>query len=786
MSTPRSTAWSRDPLLRSLVGGALLVSVSVALGLAGRGPDGTLPLPWFVPTMDAALVLIAVAITVLALGRWRVLGDPASFWTVVGFSGFGLGALFHFLTFPGVLGPGRAILAATPSASLWANFAANLSLVVSLILSATARAPAGATRVWSRLLAAWPLALVALHLGLVASAADLPVLVEPDGRFTLRVRVGNGLAAALSAAGVLLSARRYLRTRDVLSARVAVCQLLLFHFAVLSVFAAPVRFGVWWYVQVSSWVVGFCAVLLGLLTAYVGLYRSEQERKEELRASEEKFRSVFEKAAIGMARVRLADARCIDVNDACCQMLGRPREELLRTTWTELTRPDDREPGLASFRRMAAGALDSYTVEQRLLRGDGGEVWAQLTLSAVHDAQGRPDYQIAVIADVTERKRAELALREADRRKSEFLGMLSHELRNPLAPIRTSLHVLDRAVPGGPQARRAREVVDRQVAHLTRLVDDLLDVTRVSRGKVELRRTTLDLAALVRRASEDHRALLEGDGVALAVHAPAERIPVHGDEARLAQIVGNLLQNARKFTPAGGRVDVSVAREGGTARLSVRDTGAGIDPEFLPQLFQPFLQGKQTLARSEGGLGLGLALVRGLAELHGGAARAASEGRGRGSEFTVELPLAPAAPDARAAPSRAAGRGRSLRVLVVDDNRDAAESLAELVELFGHEVEIALDGPSAVAQAAAHRPEVILCDIGLPGMDGYQVARSIRAAHDGAVRLVALSGYAQPEDVQRAAEAGFDAHVAKPADPDRLERLLAGPAGRGADAPPAP
>jgi PAS domain S-box-containing protein len=261
---------------------------------------------------------------------------------------------------------------------------------------------------------------------------------------------------------------------------------------------------------------------------------------------------------------------------------------------------------------------------------------------------GAPALGLLSIRDVTDRSRAEQAvreanaqLREADRRKDEFLGMLSHELRNPLAPIRNALFILDHAAPDGPQARRAREIANRQLAHLTRLVDDLLDVTRVARGKVELRRADLDVAALARRAADDHRALMQDRDLELDLHLPAEPVLVYGDETRLSQVLGNLLQNAAKFTPAGGRVALEVRALGGRAELRVRDTGAGIAPEVLPRIFEPFTQARQTLARSEGGLGLGLAMVRGLVALHGGEVRATSPGPGRGTEFVVTLPLAP-------------------------------------------------------------------------------------------------------------------------------------------------
>jgi signal transduction histidine kinase len=258
-----------------------------------------------------------------------------------------------------------------------------------------------------------------------------------------------------------------------------------------------------------------------------------------------------------------------------------------------------------------------------------------------------PALGLLAIRDVTDRSRAEQAvrevnaqLREADRRKDEFLGMLSHELRNHLAPIRNALFILDHAPPDGPQARRAREIANRQLAHMTRLVDDLLDVTRVARGKVELRRADLDVAALARRAADDHRALMQDRDLELDLHLPAEPVVVNGDETRLAQVLGNLLQNAAKFTPAGGRVALEVCAVDGRAELRVRDTGAGISPDVLPRIFEPFTQASQTLARSEGGLGLGLAMVRGLVALHGGEVRAASAGPGQGTEFTVTLPLA--------------------------------------------------------------------------------------------------------------------------------------------------
>jgi signal transduction histidine kinase/CheY-like chemotaxis protein len=380
---------------------------------------------------------------------------------------------------------------------------------------------------------------------------------------------------------------------------------------------------------------------------------------------------------------------------------------------------------------------------------------------------------LVLAASIAERRCAEEALRDADRRKDEFLAMLSHELRNPLAPIRNSAYLLQRADPASERAARARAVIERQVNHLSRLVDDLLDVTRIARGKIELRRERVDLNEVVRGAAEDHASLLREHRVALELRTARAPIWIDGDATRLAQIVGNLVHNAAKFTPPGGTTTLEVAANPEGAAIRVRDTGPGIDGALIQRLFQPFVQGDRTLARGQGGLGLGLALVKGLTELHGGSVEARNVSPG--AEFVVRLPLAQApavAPEPEVVRMRELGMRH--RVLVVEDNRDVAESLAEMVGAFGHDVEIAGDGPTALAKAHARRPDLVLCDIGLPGMDGYEVARAFRADPAlNSAQLVALSGYAQPEDVREARTAGFDRHIAKPADPDEIERLLA-------------
>ena len=304
-------------------------------------------------------------------------------------------------------------------------------------------------------------------------------------------------------------------------------------------------------------------------------------------------------------------------------------------------------------------------------------------------------------------------------------------------------------------------------------MDDLLDVTRIARGKIELRREQVDLRELVLRASEDFRLLMEERGIELRTEVPGGRTWVEADPTRITQVIGNLLHNAAKFSSQGDQVTLALVASGGTAAVRVRDTGAGIEPKLLSEVFQPFVQGQRTLARSEGGLGLGLALVKEIVELHGGTVEAESAGSGQGAEFRFALPLRDGArPPATGGtePPRAVQR----RVLVVDDNLDAADSLSDLLQVVGHSVEVAHDGPDALAKVRANPPEVVLCDIGLPGMDGYELARELRReAALGSALLIALSGYTQPEDRRRAREAGFDGHMAKPVDLEQLFQVLA-------------
>jgi signal transduction histidine kinase/ActR/RegA family two-component response regulator len=436
--------------------------------------------------------------------------------------------------------------------------------------------------------------------------------------------------------------------------------------------------------------------------------------------------------------------------------------------------------------------LDAYTVEKRFIHRQGHPVWARLTLSLVRDAHGRPYYEVAIVENITDRKRAEEALTsanarlaEADRRKDEFIAILSHELRNPLAPIRYALPLLQRERLGQPAAR-AVAVVDRQLLHLTRLVDDLLDVSRITRGKLELQKDYVTLGSIVNAATEAASPIVTAARHTLKINVANDPIWMHADAARLAQVVTNLLNNSAKYTPRGGEIALEAGTEGGEAVIRVRDNGIGIPAEALPTIFEMFRQvsgpdrgrGADSAGpdKTQGGLGIGLALVKRLVEMHGGSIDARSDGPGRGAEFVVRLPIAREASARQAAAAPAAWRApdRRLKVLVVDDNADLVEMLATLVSTLGHDVRKALDGRSAVSAATAYRPDVVFLDLGLPVMSGVEVARELKRLPEtaGAI-LIALTGWGQAEDLRQTTEGGFDHHMTKPTDPKKLERLLA-------------
>lgn len=452
----------------------------------------------------------------------------------------------------------------------------------------------------------------------------------------------------------------------------------------------------------------------------------------------------------------------------------------LRASLLPRIHPDDRQ--------RVSGAIDeaireqrALEIEYRIVRDDGVRTvysWAEFD-------PGPPRRIWGTCQDVTEQRHATTELREADRRKNEFLAILAHELRNPLAPIRQSVVVARSARASDAQRQRAFEIIERQVEHMARLLEDLLEASRISHGRLELRREPTTLGAALLSAVETARPLIQARSHNLTVDVPDESIWLDADPVRLAQIFTNLLTNAAKYTDPYGRIALRVRVEGATASVSLSDNGIGISPEQLPRVFDMFAQAHPILERTQGGLGIGLALVRGLVALHGGTIEARSAGLGHGSEFIVTFPiLAAGAPTARNGKSPTATERIVRRLLVADDNPDAADSLAMTLRLLGHEVEVAHDGRQALAIASILHPDVALLDIGMPEINGYELARQIRSEPWGRdMKLIAVTGWGQEEDRRLALEAGFDEHLTKPIDPKRLVGLVEAPGPDAQDGP---
>jgi PAS domain S-box-containing protein len=496
-----------------------------------------------------------------------------------------------------------------------------------------------------------------------------------------------------------------------------------------------------------------------------------KQAQEALRRSEAWFRTLAEASPALIWRLD-PDGSLAYVNPTFLEYFGRREDDILNEGWRPLLHPDDADCFLATVEG-AQHDRSRLQATARVKHRQGGWCWIESHALPLFSDPGEYLGHIGISLDVTERKEYEHTLSEADARKDQFLAMLAHELRSPLAPIRNSIEILRRmAAPGtGP----VMDTLERQVRQLVRLVDDLLDVSRISRGRIELRRERVDLCSTVQHAVEAVQPLCDAMGQALSVTLPADEVWLHADPARIGQVLGNLLSNASKFSDRGGRISLEVKVDGAWAAIRVADEGVGIAPEQITRIFDLFAQVDTTSDRAAAGLGIGLTLVQSLVGMHGGTVEVSSAGIGCGSEFIVRLPLADKASEPVAAAAEIAlARHELRRILVVDDNRDSADSLALLLRLAGHETATAYDGLQAVEAATRFRPDVILLDIGLPRINGLEAARRIRQLQaDRRPMIVALTGWGQDADRRASQEAGFDAHLVKPVDDATLARLLA-------------
>jgi PAS domain S-box-containing protein len=515
------------------------------------------------------------------------------------------------------------------------------------------------------------------------------------------------------------------------------------------------------------------AIQQGAVDAFV-VEEMAGHRVYALESAERPYRLFVEEMLQGVATLK-DDGVVIWCNRRLAELVGVSQDSVVGAQLGDLIVHGDR----ASYARLLEEGRDrSRGGEFRVQHADGRVITVYVTLNPLPGDSG--DRIGAFITDLTAQKdreallAAQAALREADQRKNEFLAMLAHELRNPLAPIRNAVDILRLTGTEAGAVQRTSAMLERQVGQMVRLVDDLLDVSRVSRGRIELRRERVELAPVINQAVEATRPLFEAKGVELTVSLPDGQVHLHADPARLAQVVGNLLSNASKFTPSGGTVRLSVKRERGHVTIRVRDSGVGIPRADLGRIFELFAQVDTSLERSHGGLGIGLTLVKSLVEMHDGRVEARSEGPGAGSEFSVHLPVLVGTSKSPGAPATGEERGETYKILVVDDGRDAADSLALLLRLHGHDARTAHDGVEAIDVAEGFRPDVVLLDIGMPLLNGYETCRRIRATSWGKnMVLIAQTGWGQEEDRRQTEEAGFDAHIVKPVDYARLLRLIA-------------
>jgi PAS domain S-box-containing protein len=507
---------------------------------------------------------------------------------------------------------------------------------------------------------------------------------------------------------------------------------------------------------------------------------TERKRAEHVvRTSEIRYRRLFQTAKDGILILDANTGKIIDANPFMSGLLGYEQDEFVGKELWQIGLFKDIGESQAAYRELREKGYIRYD-RLPLQTRRGGQVEVEF-VSNVYQVDGRLVAQCN-IRDISERSRLErqmqeqaAALADLHRRKDEFLAMLSHELRNPLAPILNAVQLLRLQGDENLIHQQARSMIERQVGQLARLIDDLLEISRISTGKIHLHQDRMDMRSVVERAVDTARPLIDRRRHEFTVSLPPDPVWLHADATRMEQVVVNLLNNAAKYTDEGGQLWLTVRQEGDHAVLRVRDTGVGIAPELLARVFDLFTQDDRSLDRSQGGLGIGLSLVQRLVEMHGGGVEAHSAGLGRGSEFVVRLPvlLSPAPPPQPTFPEPAEQPAHGWRVLMVDDNVDTAESMAKLLRMSGHDVRTAYDGPATLEVAEAYRPNVVLLDIGLPGMNGYEVARRLRLHPQFKnVRLVAMTGYGRESDIQLAQEAGFDCHMVKPVDLEKVHELL--------------
>jgi two-component system CheB/CheR fusion protein len=540
------------------------------------------------------------------------------------------------------------------------------------------------------------------------------------------------------------------------------------------------------------WVTGVATALRdedGRLRGFAKVMRDNTLRRwqdEALRVSERRFRSLIEHSQDAIVLMD-ASGTIRYVSPAVERILDYKPEELIGHNAFDLMHPEDLEKTRELFSRIVGGPGTSLSAEFRYRGKDGAWRWVEGTGTNLLNEPGI-EAIVGNYRDVSDRKRLEAELHErmdqltdADRRKDEFLATLAHELRNPLAPVRNGLHIIKQLERHDTTIAKVRDIMERQVQHLARLVDDLLDVARISYGRIQLRKEPVNLATVVKSAVDTVRPAADCRHQELTVTLPKEPIEIEADPLRLEQVLCNLLTNASKYTPEEGKLELAAERNGRQVVLRVRDNGLGIPSDMLKTIFEPFQQTNRLLGRSHGGLGIGLTLVRRLTELHGGTVEASSSGLGQGSEFVVRLPLGKNKGTAkRGSATPFISPGSKRHILVVDDNADTAKSLAMLLRLEGHEVRVALSGPAALEAALEDKPEIVFLDINMPGMDGYEVAQRLRELPglDGCM-LVALTGYGQEQDRRQTREIGFACHMVKPVDPNELKKLLADPAHSG-------